>query len=175
MSPPRSMLPHTLGLSPLPLVLCPEKRAARFPRFPSGLPGLRQPGQTRLLPHDGRTQNSLALLRNSSSHGLGRTLGARARCKHSELPSPSSSPAVLLPALVSLTPLQLQLNATVLKQAAFYRTANRAERTPLLPSSVHIPVSPQLCVCLCARGPSKAPSSPLLSANTGEILALQSP
>lgn len=79
---------------------------------------------------------------------------ACAWCKHSEPPFPSSSPALLLPTLLSLTPLQLQLNATVLKQAAFYRTANRAERALLLPSSAHIPASPQICVYLCVRGPS---------------------
>ena len=48
------------------------------------------------------------------------------------------------------------------KQAASYRTANRAERAPLLPSSAHIPASLQLRVgsCVCARGPSKPPVPP---------------
>lgn len=147
MSPPRSMLPRALWLSPLRSRSL-EKRAARSLGFPLGSPRLRQPGPSRLLTHDGRTQNGFALLRKSASPGLD---GRSELCLliHSEPPSLSSSPALLLPTLLSLTPLQLQLNATVLKQAASYRTANRAEKAPLLPSSVHIPASPQLCVGLC--------------------------
>lgn len=128
---------------------------------------LERPGQTRLLPHDGRTQSSFAVLRETARWGPGGTLGACAWCQHSEPPSPASSPA-LLPTLLSLTPLQLQLNATVLKQAASYRTANPAERAPLLPSSAHSPVSPQPGVDLRARSIVRR-RVPFALRNTGEL------
>lgn len=160
MSPPRSRLPHALRLSPLLFALSRKTRSS----FPSvSLWALPAPA-TRTDPAPAARRSDPEQTRSppqSYSQGLGRMLEACAWCKHSEPPSPSSAPALLLPTLFSLTPLQLQLNATVLKQAAFYRTANRAERAPLLPSSAHIPASPQLCVCLCARGPSNCCQFPL--------------
>lgn len=160
MSPPRSMHPHALRLSRFHSCSLPKNAPLLSLGFPPGSPGFGYPDrQTRLLPYDGRTLNSLALLGKSSSRGLRRCGDARSLRLVQTQRAPfslklSRSPALLLPTLVSLAPLQLQLNATVLKQAAFYRTENRAERTPLLPSSVHIPASPQLCVCLCVRARS---------------------
>ena len=138
--------PSRVLLSPLPLALSLVKRAARFPRFPSGLSRLRQPGQTC------RTTAGPKQLRSPPQErepGPGRDARSLCLVETQRAPFSLKLSRCLLPTLLSLTPLQLQLNATVLKQAASYRTANPAERAPLLPSSAHIPVSPQLCVCLC--------------------------
>lgn len=162
MSPPRSGLRLALRLSPLRS----HSRETRRSSPSVSLWALPAPAP--------RTDpDGLAVLRKGPSQGRGWMLGACVRRKRSEHPSASGSLALLLPTLLSLTPLQLQLNATVLKQAAFYRTANRAERAPLLPSSAHR--RDRRSSALRVQGPPAPANSPLLSPNAGETPALLSP
>lgn len=64
-----AMLPRALRLCLFARALSRKTRRS-FRRLPSGLCRLRQPGRSRLLPQDGRTQNGFALLRKSASPGL---------------------------------------------------------------------------------------------------------